>query len=45
MHPVFVTGGTGYVGRPLIEALLARRHAVHALARAESASCHQAFVP
>jgi len=28
--PVFVTGGTGYVGRPLIEALLARRHIVHA---------------
>jgi len=37
MDPVFVTGGTGYVGRPLIEALLARSHIVHALARPESA--------
>jgi uncharacterized protein YbjT (DUF2867 family) len=36
VDPVFVTGGTGYVGRPLIEALLARRHTVHALARSES---------
>jgi uncharacterized protein YbjT (DUF2867 family) len=35
---VFVTGGTGYVGKPLIEALLARGHTVKALARAESAS-------
>jgi uncharacterized protein YbjT (DUF2867 family) len=31
--PVRVTGGTGYVGRPLIEALLARGYAVHALVR------------
>jgi uncharacterized protein YbjT (DUF2867 family) len=31
---VFVTGGTGYIGRPLIEALLARGHRVLALARA-----------
>jgi len=30
---VFVTGGTGYIGRPLIEALLARGYAVRALAR------------
>jgi uncharacterized protein YbjT (DUF2867 family) len=30
---VFVTGGTGYLGRPLIAALLARGHEVHALAR------------
>ena len=37
MNPVFVTGGTGYVGRPLIEALLARGHTVHALARPASA--------
>ena len=37
MNPVFVTGGTGYIGRPLIEALLARRHTVHALARPASA--------
>ena len=35
---VFVTGGTGYVGRPLIERLLARGHAVHALTRAASAA-------
>lgn len=32
-NPVFVTGGTGYVGRPLISALLARGHTVHALVR------------
>ena len=30
---VFVTGGSGYVGRPLIEALLARGHDVRALVR------------
>ncbi|MBI2188929.1 MAG: NAD(P)H-binding protein [Acidobacteria bacterium] len=30
---VFVTGGTGYIGRPLIDALLARGHDVHALVR------------
>jgi uncharacterized protein YbjT (DUF2867 family) len=33
---VFVTGGTGYVGRPLIAALLARGHKVHALVRSGS---------
>ena len=33
---VFVTGGTGYLGRPLIEALLARGHTVRALAREAS---------
>jgi len=37
MNPVFVTGGTGYVGRPLIEALLERGHTVYALARSASA--------
>ena len=37
MNPVFVAGGTGYVGRPLIEALLKRGFAVYALARPESA--------
>jgi len=37
MNPVFVTGGTGYLGRPLIEALLAKGFAVHALARPQSA--------
>jgi uncharacterized protein YbjT (DUF2867 family) len=36
MKPVFVTGGTGYVGRPLIEALLTRGHSVHALTRPAS---------
>jgi len=33
MTAVFVTGGTGYIGRPLIVALLDRGHAVHALVR------------
>jgi uncharacterized protein YbjT (DUF2867 family) len=33
---VFVTGGTGYVGRALIEQLLTRKHVVHALARSGS---------
>jgi uncharacterized protein YbjT (DUF2867 family) len=33
MATVFVTGGTGYIGRPLIGALLGRGHAVHALVR------------
>jgi uncharacterized protein YbjT (DUF2867 family) len=32
-HCVFVTGGTGYVGRPLITRLLARGHEVRALVR------------
>ena len=36
MAPVFVTGGTGYLGRPLISALLARGYDVHALVRAGS---------
>ena len=31
--PVFVTGGTGYIGRPLIGALLERGCGVHALVR------------
>jgi uncharacterized protein YbjT (DUF2867 family) len=35
---VFVTGGTGYLGRPLIERLVARGHTVRALARPASAS-------
>ena len=30
---VFVTGGTGYIGRPLVASLVARRHAVHSLVR------------
>jgi uncharacterized protein YbjT (DUF2867 family) len=33
---VFMTGGTGYLGRPLIEALLARGHTVRALTREAS---------
>jgi uncharacterized protein YbjT (DUF2867 family) len=33
---VFVTGGTGYLGRPLIERQLAGGHEVRALTRAES---------
>jgi uncharacterized protein YbjT (DUF2867 family) len=35
-HSVFVTGGTGYLGRPLITALLERGHTVRALIREES---------
>jgi nucleoside-diphosphate-sugar epimerase len=33
MHRVFVTGGTGYIGQPLIRELLAREHQVRALVR------------
>ena len=32
-RPVFVTGGTGYIGRPLVDALLERGYPVHALVR------------
>lgn len=35
-HRVFITGGTGYLGRALIGELLARGHSVRALARAGS---------
>jgi uncharacterized protein YbjT (DUF2867 family)/glutaredoxin len=35
---VFVTGGTGYLGRPLIRELIARGHRVRALVRAVSAA-------
>jgi uncharacterized protein YbjT (DUF2867 family) len=35
-HSVFVTGGTGYLGGPLITALLERGHTVRALIREES---------
>jgi uncharacterized protein YbjT (DUF2867 family) len=38
VNPVFVTGGTGYLGRPLLSELIARGYAVHALARAGSAA-------
>ena len=37
-HCVFVTGGTGYVGRPLINRLIERGHVVRALARPASAT-------
>lgn len=33
MHTVFVTGGTGYIGRTLVARLVARGHKVRALAR------------
>ena len=33
MDPMFVTGGTGYIGRALIEALRERGYMVHALVR------------
>ena len=35
-HFVFVTGGTGFMGRQLIQALLSRGHAVRALVRSGS---------
>ena len=35
-HCIFITGGTGYLGRPLIRLLLSRGHRVRALARAGS---------
>lgn len=37
-HCVFVTGGTGYLGRPMIAELLRRGHQVRALTRAGSES-------
>ncbi|MDH3690517.1 MAG: NAD(P)H-binding protein [Gammaproteobacteria bacterium] len=36
MQEVFVTGGTGYIGPPLITELLARGHKVRALVRRRS---------
>jgi uncharacterized protein YbjT (DUF2867 family) len=35
---IFVTGGTGYLGRPLISELMQRGHAVRALVRTGSES-------
>ena len=37
-HSVFITGGTGYLGRPLIAELVQRGHEVRALVRAGSES-------
>ena len=37
-HDVFVTGATGYIGRALVPALLARGHTVRALVRPASAA-------
>ncbi|MQA29357.1 MAG: NAD(P)H-binding protein [Luteitalea sp.] len=33
MNPVFITGGTGYIGRALISALIQNGYAIHALVR------------
>jgi uncharacterized protein YbjT (DUF2867 family) len=33
VDPVFITGGTGYIGRPLIEALIKKDYSVYALVR------------
>jgi uncharacterized protein YbjT (DUF2867 family) len=38
VHQVFVTGGTGYIGRPLIAQLLAAGHQVRALIRPGSSA-------
>ena len=35
-HSIFVTGGSGYTGKPLIRELLARGHSVRALVRSGS---------
>jgi uncharacterized protein YbjT (DUF2867 family) len=35
---VFITGATGYLGRPLVQVLIERGHSVRALVRASSAS-------
>jgi uncharacterized protein YbjT (DUF2867 family) len=37
-HDVFVTGATGYIGRALVPALLARGHTIRALVRPASAA-------
>ncbi len=45
-NPVFVTGGTGSVGRPLIAALLDKGYSVHALGRpGAEAKLPQAALP
>ena len=35
-HPIFVTGGTGYIGRPLLQRLVAGGHNIRALVRTGS---------
>src|SRR5690349_2166302 len=35
---IFVAGGTGYIGRRLIQALISRGHEIRALARPDSVS-------
>ena len=42
---VFITGGTGYIGVPLIHALIARGHQVHALVREDSRSRAREMLP
>ncbi len=37
MNPIFITGGTGYLGVPLIQALLAKDHKIQVLTRMQSA--------
>ena len=37
MNSIFITGGTGYLGRPRIEALVMKEFTPRALARPESA--------
>jgi len=38
MSPIFITGGTGYLGRPLVSALIAKGYVVNALTRPGSES-------
>jgi uncharacterized protein YbjT (DUF2867 family) len=45
MNPVFVTGATGYIGRPLVSALIERGYSVHALVRATSKGLPGAALP
>jgi uncharacterized protein YbjT (DUF2867 family) len=42
---IFITGGTGYIGAPLIHALLARGHRVRALVRSSSRVRASKFLP
>ena len=38
MKTCFVTGGSGFVGRPLVRALITNGYAVHALARSATSA-------